>query len=43
MVSEPTLTVSRTRRDQLRKIQWRTSQGRGYVHMTCESSGRDTI
>jgi hypothetical protein len=33
MVSEPTLTVSRAR----------TGQGRGYVHMTCGSFGRDTI
>jgi hypothetical protein len=33
MVSEPTLTVS-----------WvRTGQGRGYVRMTRESSGRDTV
>jgi hypothetical protein len=33
MVSEPTLTVSRARTGQLRRIQWRTGQGRGYVRM----------
>jgi hypothetical protein len=43
MVSEPTLTVSRTCMGQLRRIQWRTGQGRGYVCMTRGSSGRDTV
>jgi hypothetical protein len=43
MVSEPTLAVSRARTGQLRRIRWRTGQGRGYVRMTCGSSGRDTV
>jgi hypothetical protein len=43
MVSEPTLAVSRARTGQLRRIRWRTGQGRGYVRMTRESSGRDTV
>jgi hypothetical protein len=43
MVSEPTLTVSRVRTCQLRRIRWRTGQGRGYVRMMRESSGRDTV
>jgi hypothetical protein len=43
MVSEPTLAVSRTRTDQLRRIRWRMGQGRGYVCMTYGSSGRDTV
>jgi hypothetical protein len=43
MVSEPTLTVSRARTGQLRRIWWRTDQGRGYVRMTRGSSGRDTV
>jgi hypothetical protein len=43
MVSEPTLAVSRARTGQLRRIQWRTGQGRGYVHMTRGSSKRDTV
>jgi hypothetical protein len=42
MVSEPTLTVSRARMSQLRRIRWRTSQGCGYVRMMRGSSGRDT-
>jgi hypothetical protein len=33
MVTEPTLTVARVR----------TGQRRGYVCMTCGSSGRDTV
>jgi hypothetical protein len=43
MVSEPTLVVSWAHTDQLRRIWWRTGQGRGYVHMTRGSSGRDTV
>jgi hypothetical protein len=43
MVSEPTLVVSRARTGQLRRIRWRTGQGRGYVRMACGSSGRDTV
>jgi hypothetical protein len=43
IVSEPTLAVSRARMGQLRRIQWRTGQGREYVHMTRESFGRDTV
>jgi hypothetical protein len=43
MVSEPTLAVSQARTGQLRRIRWHTGQGRGYVHMTRESSGRDTV
>jgi hypothetical protein len=43
MVSEPTLVVSRARTGQLRRIQWRTGQGRGYVRMTRVSSRRDTV
>jgi hypothetical protein len=43
MVSEPTLVVSRARTCQLRRIRWRTGQGRGYVRITRGSSGRDTI
>jgi hypothetical protein len=43
MVSEPTLAVSRAHTDQLRRIQWRMGQGRGYVRMTCGSSGKDTV
>jgi hypothetical protein len=43
MVSELTLMVSRTRTGQLRRIRWRTGQGYGYVCMTRESSGRDTV
>jgi hypothetical protein len=35
--------VSRSRTCQLRRIQWRTGQGYGYVRMTRESSGRDTV
>jgi hypothetical protein len=34
MVLEPTLMVSRARTGQLRRIQWCTSQRRGYVRMT---------
>jgi hypothetical protein len=43
MVSEPTLAVSWARTGQLRRIRWRTGQGRGYVRMTRESSVRDTV
>jgi hypothetical protein len=43
MVSELTLTVSRMRTSQLRRIRWRTGQGRGYVRMTRGSSGRDIV
>jgi hypothetical protein len=43
MVSEPTLAVSRARTSQLRRIQWSTGQGRGYVRMTRGSSGRDMV
>jgi hypothetical protein len=43
MVSEPTLAVSRARMSQLRRMRWRTGQGRGYVRMTRGSSGRDTV
>jgi hypothetical protein len=42
MVSEPTLAASRSRTGQLRRIRWRTGQGRGYIRMTRGSSGRDT-
>jgi hypothetical protein len=43
MVSEPILVVSRARTDQLRRIRWRTGQGRGYVRMTRGSFGRDMV
>jgi hypothetical protein len=43
MVSEPTVTVSRARIVQLRRIRWRTGQGCGYVCMTRGSSRRDTV
>jgi hypothetical protein len=43
MVSELTLSVSRARTGQLRRIWWLTGQGRGYVHMTHGSSGRDMV
>jgi hypothetical protein len=43
MVSESTLAVSRAHTGQLRRIRWHTGQGRGYVHMTCGSSGRETV
>jgi hypothetical protein len=43
MVSELTLTVSRARTGQLRRVRWRTGQGRGYVRMMRGSSGRDTV
>jgi hypothetical protein len=43
MVSEPTLAILRARTGQLRRIQWHMGQRRGYVRMTCESSGRDTV
>jgi hypothetical protein len=43
IVSELNLMVSRARTGQLRRIQWRTGQGRGYICMTRGSSGRDTI
>jgi hypothetical protein len=43
MASEPTLMVSQARTSQLRRIRWRTGQGRGYVRMTRGSSERDTV
>jgi hypothetical protein len=43
MVSDPTLMVSRARTGQLRRIWWRTGQGRGYVRMMQGSSRRDAI
>jgi hypothetical protein len=43
MVSESTLVVSRACIRQLRRIRWRTGQGRGYIYMTCGSYGRDTV
>jgi hypothetical protein len=43
MLSESTLAVSRARMSQLRRIQCRTGQGRGYVRMTRRSSGSDTV
>jgi hypothetical protein len=43
MISELILMVSRMRMGQLRRIRWRTSQGCGYIRMTRESSGRDTL
>jgi hypothetical protein len=43
MVSELTLAVSWARTGQLRRIRWRTGQGRGYIRMTRGSSGRDTV
>jgi hypothetical protein len=43
MVSEPTIAVSRARTVQLRRIRWRTGQGRGYIRITRGSSGRDTV
>jgi hypothetical protein len=43
MVSELTLTVSRARTGQLRRVRWRTGQGRGYVRMMRGSSERDTV
>jgi hypothetical protein len=43
MVSEPTLTVSRARTGQLRRVQWRTGQGHAYVRMTRGSPGRDMV
>jgi hypothetical protein len=43
IVSEPTLTVSRARMGQLRRIRWHTGQGREYVHMTRGSFERDTV
>jgi hypothetical protein len=43
MVSESALVVSRARTDQLRRIRQRTGQRHGYVHMMCESSGRDRV
>jgi hypothetical protein len=33
-LSESTLMVSQARTDQLRRIRWRTGQGRGYIRMT---------
>jgi hypothetical protein len=38
MVSESSLAVSQVRTVQLRRIWWRTGQGRGYVRMTHGSS-----
>jgi hypothetical protein len=43
MVSEPTLTVSRARTGQLRRVWWRTGQGHVYVRMMRGSSGRDMV
>jgi 1,4-dihydroxy-2-naphthoyl-CoA synthase len=43
MVSDLTLAVSRAHTGQLRRIWWRTGQGRGYVPMMCGSSRRDTV
>jgi hypothetical protein len=43
IVLELTLTVSRARTGQLRKIRWRMGQGRGYVRMMHGSSRRDTV
>jgi hypothetical protein len=43
MVSDPTLTISRARTGQLRRIRWSTGQGRGYVRMTRGFSGRGTV
>jgi hypothetical protein len=43
MVSEPTLVVSWACTGQLRRIQWRTGQGCGYVRKTRGSSGRDMV
>jgi hypothetical protein len=43
MVSELILAVSRARTGQLRRIRWRTGQGRGYVRMTRGSSRRDMV
>jgi hypothetical protein len=43
MISELTLVISRARTSQLRRIRWRTGQGRRYVRMTRGSSGRDTV
>jgi hypothetical protein len=43
MVSELTLVVSRARTGQLRRIQWRTDHGRGYIRMTRGFSRRDTV
>jgi hypothetical protein len=43
MVSEPTLMVSRACTGQLRRIQWRTGQGCGYVRKTRGSSRRDMV
>jgi hypothetical protein len=43
MVSESTLTISRARTGQLRRMRWHTDQVHEYVRMTREFSGRDTI
>jgi hypothetical protein len=43
MVSEQTLAVSRTCTGQLRRIRWRTDQGREYVRITRVSSERNTV
>jgi hypothetical protein len=43
MVSESTLTISRARTGQLRRMRWHMDQVREYVRMTHESSGRDTV
>jgi hypothetical protein len=43
MVLKPTLVVSRARTGQLRRMRWRTGQGRGYGRMKCGSSERDTV
>jgi hypothetical protein len=43
VVSELTLVISRACTSQLRRIQWHTGQGRGYVCMTRGCSARDTV
>jgi hypothetical protein len=43
MVSKLTLAISHARTSQLRRIQWRTGQGRGYIRMMRGSSGRDVV
>jgi hypothetical protein len=43
MVSGVTLMILRACTGQLRRIRWHTGQGRGYVHMTCGSSERNTV
>jgi hypothetical protein len=43
MVSKLTLAISHARTSQLRRIRWRTGQGRGYIRMMRGSSGRDVV